>query len=60
LAATTADHEGVKGLVRLKGIAKIKANGGNISITDTSVVVKMPILPLFLFQLPPISTNMMI
>jgi alpha-L-fucosidase 2 len=40
LAATTADHEGVKGLVRLKGIAKIKANGGNISITDTSVVVK--------------------
>lgn len=40
LAATTADHEGVKGLVRLKGIAKLKIEGGNMSATDTSVVVK--------------------
>jgi len=39
-AATTIDHEGVKGMVRYKGIADFKTNGGTVSATDTSIIVK--------------------
>ncbi|GAB2808200.1 glycoside hydrolase family 95 protein [Ferruginibacter profundus] len=39
-AATTIDHEGVKGMVRYKGIVDFKTNGGSVSATDTAVVVK--------------------
>ena len=39
-AAITIDHEGVKGIVRYKGIANFKTNGGSVSSTDTSIIVK--------------------
>ncbi len=39
IAGTTIDHEGVKGLVRYKGISHIKTSGGTLSHTDTSLVV---------------------
>ncbi|MBS1654628.1 MAG: glycoside hydrolase family 95 protein, partial [Bacteroidetes bacterium] len=39
-AGTTIDHETVTGKVRYKGIAEFKTNGGTISSTDTSVIVK--------------------
>jgi alpha-L-fucosidase 2 len=37
--AVTADHEGVKGMVKFNGIAKVIAEEGTISRTDTSVNV---------------------
>src|SRR4051812_30578547 len=40
LAGTTIDHEGVEGKVRFKGIARIKTEGGSLSSTDTSLIVK--------------------
>jgi alpha-L-fucosidase 2 len=40
LVGTTKDHEGVKGMVRFKSIAKFKTEGGSISGMDTSVVVQ--------------------
>jgi alpha-L-fucosidase 2 len=40
IAGTTMDHEGVKGMVRFKGIAKLKTEGGSLSANDTSLVVK--------------------
>lgn len=40
LSGTTSDHEGVKGLVRFKGVAKFNAEGGDIQKTDSSLVVK--------------------
>ena len=39
-AGTTMDHEGVKGMVRYKGIADFKTRGGSTTSTDTSIVVK--------------------
>lgn len=39
-AGTTIDHEGVKGMVRYKGIAEFKTNGGTLSSNDTSITVK--------------------
>jgi alpha-L-fucosidase 2 len=39
-AATAMDHEGVKGMVRYKGIADFKTNGGSATSTDTSIIVK--------------------
>jgi alpha-L-fucosidase 2 len=36
----TADHESVKGMVRYKGIADVKTNGGSVSTSDTSISVK--------------------
>lgn len=39
-SATTIDHEGVKGMVRYKGIAEFKAVGGAVTTTDTSIIVK--------------------
>lgn len=40
VAGTTIDHEGVKGMVKFKGIARIKPEGGAITSDDTSIVVK--------------------
>lgn len=39
-AGTSIDHEGVKGMVKYKGIAEVKVNGGLVSSTDTSIIVK--------------------
>jgi alpha-L-fucosidase 2 len=40
ISGTTIDHEGVKGMVKYKGIAQIKIQGGSLSSTDTSLNVK--------------------
>lgn len=40
IAGTTIDHDGVKGMVRFKGITRIKPEGGTLSRNDTSLVVK--------------------
>jgi hypothetical protein len=39
-AGTTIDHETVKGMVRYKGIVDFKTNGGSVSSSDTSVIIK--------------------
>jgi len=39
IAGTTMDHEGVKGMVRYEGIAKIKTEGGTVGSNDTALVV---------------------
>ncbi|WP_255157802.1 glycoside hydrolase N-terminal domain-containing protein [Siphonobacter sp. BAB-5385] len=39
LAGITSDHEGVKGMVKFKSIARLKTTGGSLSGTDTSLVV---------------------
>lgn len=40
ITGTTSDHEGVKGMVKYMGIAKIKTNGGTVAANDTSLTVK--------------------
>ena len=40
IAGTTIDHDGVKGMVKFKGITRIKTEGGSLSATDTSLIVK--------------------
>ncbi len=40
IAGTTIDHEGVKGMVRYKGIIHFTAQGGSRSSTDTSVSIQ--------------------
>ena len=39
LSGTTSDHEGVKGMVKFKSIARIKTSGGTLSSTDTTLTV---------------------
>ena len=39
-AGTTIDHEGVKGMVRYKGIAEFKTVGGSVASNDTSITIK--------------------
>jgi alpha-L-fucosidase 2 len=39
-AGTTIDHETVKGMVRYKGIADFKTDGGTVSSSDTTINVK--------------------
>jgi alpha-L-fucosidase 2 len=39
-SGTTIDHEGIKGMIRYKGIVQIKRQNGSLSSTDTSIVVK--------------------
>lgn len=39
IAGTTIDHEGIQGMVRFKGITRIKTEGGSLSTTDTSLLV---------------------
>lgn len=40
VSGTTSDHEGVKGMVKYKGISQFKPEGGSITATDTSIIVK--------------------
>lgn len=40
IAATTSNHEGVKGGIRFKGMTRIKLEGGSLTATDTSLLVK--------------------
>jgi len=40
LAGTTVDHEGVKGLVKFKAVARIRIEGGVLSSNDTSLTVR--------------------
>ena len=40
MSATTSSHDGIKGLVRFKGITKVKIEGGHSSTSDSSIVVK--------------------
>lgn len=40
MTGNTSDHEGVKSLVEFKGITRIKLDGGTMSQTDTSLIVK--------------------
>ncbi|MBD2704640.1 glycoside hydrolase family 95 protein [Spirosoma sp. BT702] len=40
LSGTTSDHEGVKGIVKFKTIARIKTSGGTLAANDTSLTVK--------------------
>ncbi|PRY53170.1 alpha-L-fucosidase 2 [Arcticibacter pallidicorallinus] len=39
-SGTTIDHEGVKGMVKYKGITHFSPEGGEISSSDTSITVK--------------------
>jgi len=40
IAGTTSDQDGVKGMVRFKGITRIKIEGGSQTAGDTSLTVK--------------------
>jgi len=40
ISGTTSDHETVKGIVKYKGLVRIKTEGGSFGTTDTSLVVK--------------------
>jgi alpha-L-fucosidase 2 len=40
ISGTTVDHEGVKGMLRYKGISQIKTEGGTSSANDTSISIK--------------------
>ena len=40
IAGTTIDHEGVKGKVRFKGIARLKHDGGVLKSNDTTLFVQ--------------------
>jgi alpha-L-fucosidase 2 len=40
IAGTTIDHEGIKGKVKFKGIARFKLNGGTLSSNDTALIIK--------------------
>lgn len=37
---TTSDHEAVKGMVKYKGIVRMKPDGGALTANDTSLIVK--------------------
>ena len=39
IAGTTIDHEGVQGMIKFKGIARIKNEGGTLSSNDTALMV---------------------
>lgn len=40
ISGTTSDHEGVEGKVAFKGITRIKLDGGAMTSTDTSLIIK--------------------
>ncbi len=40
IAGTTIDHEGVKGLVKFKGMVRIKLENGTLTSNDTSLIIK--------------------
>src|SRR6186997_3532658 len=37
---TTSDHETVKGMVNYKGIVRMKLEGGELNVNDTSLIIK--------------------
>jgi alpha-L-fucosidase 2 len=37
---TTSDHETVKGMVKYKGVVRLKLEGGSLNATDTSLIIK--------------------
>ncbi|MFD2570539.1 glycoside hydrolase N-terminal domain-containing protein [Spirosoma soli] len=39
LSGITSDHEGVKGMVKFKSVARIKTEGGTLAASDTSLIV---------------------
>jgi alpha-L-fucosidase 2 len=39
VSGTTIDHEGVKGMIKYKGISQFKPEGGGYTSTDTSVTI---------------------
>ncbi|MBO9658955.1 MAG: glycoside hydrolase family 95 protein [Chitinophagaceae bacterium] len=40
IAGTTMDHEGVKGMVKFKGLTHIRLEGGSLTANDTSLIVE--------------------
>lgn len=40
IAGTTIDHEGVKGMVKFKGLVRIRPEGGKLLLNDTALVVQ--------------------
>ncbi|MBO0950824.1 glycoside hydrolase family 95 protein [Fibrella forsythiae] len=40
IAGTTSDQDGVKGMVRFKGITRLKTDGGSVVASDTALTVK--------------------
>lgn len=40
ISGTTVDHEGVKGMIRYKGIAQVVTRGGSLTSSDSSISVK--------------------
>ncbi|HEY0740463.1 MAG TPA: glycoside hydrolase family 95 protein [Chryseosolibacter sp.] len=40
VAGTTSDHEGVDGKIHFTGISRFKSEGGTLTATDTSLIVK--------------------
>jgi alpha-L-fucosidase 2 len=40
ISGTTINHESVEGKIKFKGIAKFNLNGGSLSSTDTSLIIK--------------------
>jgi alpha-L-fucosidase 2 len=40
IAGTTSDQDGVKGMVKFKGITRIKPEGGTVLATDSTLMVK--------------------
>lgn len=40
IAGTTSDHEGVKGMVRFKGLVHVQTTGGQVLANDTSLLVQ--------------------
>lgn len=40
ISGTTSDHESIKGLVNYKGIVRVKLEGGSLSSSDTSLMIK--------------------
>ena len=40
IAGTTKDHEGVKGMIRFKGIVRFRTEGGNTVTGDTSITIQ--------------------
>lgn len=40
ISGTTSDHETAKGMVKFKGITRVKLDGGSLSSTDTELSIK--------------------
>jgi alpha-L-fucosidase 2 len=40
IAGTTMDHEGVQGLLKFKGIVRVKLEGGTLSANDTALIIQ--------------------